>query len=32
MIDISKKWLRVIGIGEDGWDDLTVDALSLIHI
>jgi len=31
MIDISKKWLRVIGIGEDGWDDLTVDARDLLY-
>ncbi|MBG55971.1 MAG: cobalamin biosynthesis bifunctional protein CbiET [Deltaproteobacteria bacterium] len=27
----SKKWLRVIGIGEDGWEDLGADAKLLIH-
>ena len=32
MIDISKKWLRVIGIGEDGWDDLTVNARDLLLV
>jgi len=31
MPDISKKWLRVIGIGEDGWDDLTADAQDLLY-
>ena len=31
MPDISKKWLRVIGIGEDGWDDLTTDAKDLLY-
>jgi precorrin-6Y C5,15-methyltransferase (decarboxylating) len=31
MPDISKKWLRVIGIGEDGWDDLTTDAQDLLY-
>ena len=31
MPDISKKWLRVIGIGEDGWDDLTADAQGLLY-
>ena len=31
MPDISKKWLRVIGIGEDGWDDLTADAKDLLY-
>ena len=31
MPNISKKWLRVIGIGEDGWDDLTSDARDLLY-
>ncbi len=31
MPDISKKWLRVIGIGEDGWDDLTADSRALLY-
>jgi len=30
MPDISKKWLCVIGIGEDGWDDLSADARDLL--
>ncbi len=31
MPDISKKWLCVIGIGEDGWDDLSADARDLLY-
>jgi len=31
MPNISKKWLCVIGIGEDGWDDLSVDARDLLY-
>lgn len=31
MPDVSKKWLRVIGIGEDGWNDLSVDAKALLY-
>ena len=31
MPDISKKWLCVIGIGEDGWDDLSDDARDLLY-
>ena len=31
MTEISKKWLRVIGIGEDGWEDLTSDARALLY-
>ena len=31
MTDISNKWLRVIGIGEDGWEDLTSDARKLLY-
>ncbi len=31
MPDISKKWLCVIGIGEDGWDDLSSDARDLLY-
>ena len=31
MPDISKKWLCVIGIGEDGWDDLSADARDLLN-
>ena len=31
MPDISKKWLFVIGIGEDGWDDLSADARDLLY-
>ena len=31
MLDISKKWLCVIGIGEDGWDDLSADARDLLY-
>ena len=30
MTDISKKWLRIIGIGDDGWDDLQSDTKKLI--
>ena len=26
----SEKWLRVIGIGEDGWEDLGADAKLLL--
>ena len=25
------KWLRVIGIGEDGWDDLAADTRALVY-
>ena len=31
MTEISKKWLRVIGIGEDGWENLTSDARTLLY-
>ena len=31
MPDISKKWLCVIGIGEDGLDDLSADARDLLY-
>ena len=31
MPEISKKWLRVIGIGEDGWGDLPSDAVAMIY-
>jgi precorrin-6Y C5,15-methyltransferase (decarboxylating) len=31
MPDISKKWLCVIGIGEDGWDNLSADARDLLY-
>ena len=31
MTEFSKKWLRVIGIGEDGWENLTSDARSLLN-
>ena len=31
MLDISKKWLCVIGIGEDGWDFLSADARDLLY-
>ncbi len=31
MPDITKKWLYVIGIGEDGWDDLSVDSRELLY-
>ena len=31
MPDISKKWLCVIGIGEDGWDDLSADARDFLY-
>ena len=31
MPDITKKWLRVIGIGEDGWDDLAADSRELLY-
>ena len=31
MPDISKKWLCVIGISEDGWDDLSADARDLLY-
>ncbi|MBS1256244.1 MAG: Precorrin-6Y C(5,15)-methyltransferase [decarboxylating] [Deltaproteobacteria bacterium] len=31
MPDVSKKWLRVIGISEDGWDDLATDAKALLY-
>ena len=27
----SEKWLRVIGIGEDGWEDLGADAKLLLY-
>ena len=27
----SEKWLRVIGIGEDGWEDLEADAKLLLY-
>ena len=30
MPDITKKWLRIIGIGEDGWDDLAADSKELL--
>ena len=30
MSDISKKWLRIIGIGDDGWDELSSDAKKLL--
>jgi len=31
MSDISKKWLRIIGIGEDGWNDLNANARDLLY-
>ena len=31
MPDITKKWLRIIGIGEDGWDDLAADSKELLY-
>ncbi len=31
MTEFSKKWLRVIGIGEDGWGNLTSDTRSLLY-
>ena len=31
MPDITKKWLYVIGIGEDGWDDLSADSRELLY-
>jgi precorrin-6Y C5,15-methyltransferase (decarboxylating) len=31
MPDITKKWLRIIGIGEDGWDDLSADSKELLY-
>ena len=31
MPENSEKWLRVIGIGEDGWEDLGADAKSLLY-
>ena len=31
MPDITKKWLRIIGIGEDGWDDLAADSRELLY-
>ena len=31
MPDIKKKWLYVIGIGEDGWDDLSADSRELLY-
>ena len=31
MPENSEKWLRVIGIGEDGWADLGTDAKSLLY-
>ena len=31
MPDISKKWLCVIGIGEDGWEDLSANARDLLY-
>ena len=31
MPEDSEKWLRVIGIGEDGWEDLGADAKSLLY-
>ena len=31
MPENSEKWLRVIGIGEDGWEDLGTDAKSLLY-
>jgi len=31
MPNISKKWLCVIGIGEDGWDFLSADARDLLY-
>ena len=31
MPEDSEKWLRVIGIGEDGWEDLGTDAKLLLY-
>ena len=31
MPDTTKKWLRIIGIGEDGWDDLAADSKELLY-
>ena len=31
MPDITKKWLCVIGIAEDGWDDLAADSRELLY-
>ena len=31
MPENSEKWLRVIGIGEDGWEDLGADAKLLLY-
>lgn len=31
MPDITKKWLRIIGIGEDGWDDLAAGSKELLY-
>ena len=31
MPDITKKWIYVIGIGEDGWDDLSADSRELLY-
>ena len=31
MPDITKKWIYVIGIGEDGWDDLSADSRELFY-
>ena len=31
MSDISKKWLSVIGIGEEGWEDLNADSRALLN-
>ena len=31
MPEDSEKWLRVIGIGEDGWEDLGAEAKSLLY-
>ena len=31
MTEISKKWLRIIGIGDDGWNDLSSDTKKLLY-
>ena len=31
MPDITKKWLYVVGIGEDGWDDLAAESRELLY-
>ncbi|MDC0224216.1 precorrin-6y C5,15-methyltransferase (decarboxylating) subunit CbiE [Deltaproteobacteria bacterium] len=31
MPDITKKWIYVIGIGEDGWDNLSADSRELLY-